>query len=214
MAHPPYVQTPHNDRQHFLTLTKQPQARQGAWVASVFAAGGPAPITVTPFTAKELKEEQSPALKVASASACMVAAWAALREPEPRLEEAEGIAANARRHNGKRCDAYACQTDLVWHENVSAVFVFGCLSGPYLPSSHSPYVRPATVLRSTHFLAPSPCIHKSIYLFIGYGVAHGNMWKYLASTDGNAGAWATVARTLRARYLLLHPPFGCSWEWA
>lgn len=74
-------------------------------MASVLAAGGPAPITVAPFVSKGYSEAQLPVLKVASASACMVVAWAALKEPNPKLEEAEGIAANARRHNGKRYDA-------------------------------------------------------------------------------------------------------------
>lgn len=85
-------------------------------MASVFAAGGPAPITVAPFIAPRHKEALSPALKVARASACMVVAWAALKEPVPRLEEAEGIAANARRHNRKRCDA--CQTNLISYEKM------------------------------------------------------------------------------------------------
>lgn len=82
-------------------------------MASVLAAGGPAPITVAPFATKKDNEALSPALKVASASAFMVVAWAALKEPVPQLDIAEGIAANARRHNGKRCDA--CQTDAISH---------------------------------------------------------------------------------------------------
>lgn len=96
-------------------------------MASVFAAGGPAPITVTPFTEKKDKEALSPALKIASASACMVVAWAALKQRVPQLDEAESVAANARRHNGERCDAY--QTDMISLENIVQFFVSGCLAG-------------------------------------------------------------------------------------
>ena len=71
-------------------------------MAAVLAAGGPAPITVTPSSSKKQHEAHLPALEVARASACMVVAWAALKEPAPKLDEAEGIVAKARRHNSER----------------------------------------------------------------------------------------------------------------
>lgn len=72
-------------------------------MAAVLAAGGPAPITVAPSIANKQHEAHLPALEAARASACMVVAWAALKEPYPKLEEAEGIVAKARRYNGERC---------------------------------------------------------------------------------------------------------------
>ncbi|CAM9335653.1 unnamed protein product [Laminaria digitata] len=91
-----------------LKLGNLDEARQEAWVASVLAAGGPAPITVAPSITKKQHEAHLPALEVARASACMVVAWAALKEPIPKLDEAEGIVAKARRHNGESSDASAC----------------------------------------------------------------------------------------------------------
>lgn len=72
-------------------------------MAAVLAAGGPADITVGPSIANKQHQAHLPALEVARASACMVVAWAALKEPIPKLDEAEGIVAKARRHNAERC---------------------------------------------------------------------------------------------------------------
>lgn len=47
----------------------------------------------------------------------MVVAWAALKEPIPKLDEAEGIVAKARHHNGERYDR--CGGGLCMRANIA-----------------------------------------------------------------------------------------------
>lgn len=78
------------------------QAKHKAWMAAILAAGGPTSISAAAFAPAKLHEAQPAGMKVARAQACMVAAWAALKEPTPQLEEAEGISANAEILDGTR----------------------------------------------------------------------------------------------------------------
>lgn len=76
-------------------------------MASVFAAGGPAPITgprsrLTP-TANKAHRAQLPGLNAARAAASMVFAWAVLKEePVPKLDVVENVAENARVFDASR----------------------------------------------------------------------------------------------------------------
>lgn len=78
------------------------QAKHKAWMAAILAAGGPASISAAAFTPVRLHEAQPAGMKAARAQACMVVAWATLLEPTPQLEEAAGIAANAKIHDSTR----------------------------------------------------------------------------------------------------------------
>lgn len=178
----------------------------------MFAAGGPAPITVTPFTEKKDKEALSPALKVASASACMVVAWAALKQPVPHLDEAESIAANARRHNGERCDA--CQTHMISHENNMLLF---CIRVTYwfITAFLTRTIPTRRQQRhcSSPFLLPLPayadqCVVYSVWCITWYTVMCGTC---LLSNNGIVEVWAAVARTPRARFSCRIHFSACSW---